>query len=118
MSKNEWGEVIQFLGGWCWGITPDGQALCCGREEDVRAILADPNKKSASSAVNAILDLERKLIEEAKGGTRTEGNIRARVVHKRGAVRGRLVRGTKLKGRHSRLSAKGKRLPVRKSVKV
>lgn len=68
--SDNWGEIIHFVDGWCYGIAPDGKTVCCGKEQEVKAILADPSKRSENPLINEILDLERKLREEQKD----EGN--------------------------------------------
>jgi len=95
MASEDWGEVIQFLDGWCYGIADDGRTVvCCGQEDEAKAMLANPNKKSASPVVNDILDLERRLqnekeIEHGKAGDITPKSGRSQRVVKTGNVRAR-----------------------------
>lgn len=96
-----WGEVIQFQDGWCWGIDPSGATVCCGREDDVAAILSG-GKRSASPVVNDILDLEKILRKERadRDGRDTAGAtaISTRIKAKRtGNFRAGLANHTKHK---------------------
>lgn len=90
-----------------------GETMCCGEEDEVRAMLVDLSKKTANPLVNDILNLERQLRKEAKGGTRANTDINIRKnTPKRDTIRSRFVRGAKLEGRHARILAKRKRLSV------
>jgi len=110
MAKNEAGEVIQFIDGYCYGIAPNLKTVCCGTEEEVKVILADPTKRANNPLVNEILDLEREM---SKGGE--DGTTRANITEKRRSAvkRGGLVRGTQHQGRYTKKIATGKRLPIR-----
>jgi len=66
---DDWGEVLQFVQGQCYGITPDGRTVFIGATEAVRETLANPNRRTGNDVVDEIVDLERRLSsEKTKGG--------------------------------------------------
>jgi len=106
------GEVIQFLDGVCWGVAPNGETVYCGTEDEVKAILADPTKKTESPLVNDILGLERELRKELE----IDGGIQRKDISQKrhsSVKRGGLVRGTEHQGGYTKKVATGKRVPIR-----
>jgi len=117
MASEEQGEVLFFdQEGWCWGVTPNSKTVCCGRTEAVKDMLANPNKRTGNEVVDGIIELERQLKQEKeRENGRTATPIRKSLTARRAnrSERSRLVRGSKSEGRHSRVSAPGKRIPIR-----
>jgi len=116
MAKDEWGEVVQFLDGWCYGVAPDGATICCGREDEVRAMLADQSKRSSNPVVDDILDLERKLqnekeVENGKAGDIQARSSRSQRVIRTGNVRARPDAHTQYKPVDTRQTKTRKGLP-------
>ena len=73
MSVNEdFGEVIYFLDGMCYGIAPTGSTVCLGKEDDIREMLADESRRNGQLGVNDIINLERrgKMAEQQRQSER------------------------------------------------
>ncbi|MFC1987761.1 hypothetical protein ACFLVH_04380 [Chloroflexota bacterium] len=106
--RHSWGEVIQYLDGLCFGIAPNGQTICLGKEAEIKEILADPGKRSINSVINEILELEREL--QAKESN-TDGNSEHRT-RKTSLERGRFTRPLGVNTAAIRQSKAFKRLPL------
>ena len=78
MADTDWGGIIQWVDGFCYGITPNGRTICCGKEADVKATLADPAQKATNPLVNDILNLEIKLLLDKETEDGKPGDIKAR----------------------------------------
>ena len=107
-AKTSWGEVIQFLDGYAWGIAPDGHTVCLGAEADIKAMLADPTKRAANPLINEIVDLERELTERGIHEKQPE-------LQRPGAFRSRTAREVKHRTARTRQTPARKRLPVSSS---
>ena len=62
MKESE-GQVIQYIDGYAWGVTPSGGTACLGTEPDIRAILANPRKHPSNPTIAQVISLERQLIK-------------------------------------------------------
>ena len=72
MSKQEnWGEVIHFLDGKCWGIAPNLKSVCLGNETEVREMLSNPEKRTGNEVIDGIISLEIQLRKEVENGQNT-----------------------------------------------
>lgn len=63
-KQDSFGEVVQFLDGCAYGITPKGNTVFIGSESDVRAILGGKGR-SENRVSTQIIELERKLQRES-----------------------------------------------------
>ena len=45
-TKDSWGEVVQYLDGYAWGVAADGSTICLGVESAVKEAIANPKLKS------------------------------------------------------------------------
>ena len=120
--KEEWGEVLYFdSAGWCWGSWEDKAAVGCGRSDDVKELLADPNGKTGNEIVDRILELERRLRKEKSiENGRTTGSFKARATGRQrvvgtGGLRARPATHAEHKPLDTRHNAPGKRLPLRQA---
>ena len=79
MSKQEdWGKVIYFLDGKCFGIAPNLQTGCLGSETDIKEMLINPDKRTGNPTIDGIIDLEIRLRKELENGQDTgRGVIRS-----------------------------------------
>ena len=66
------GQVIQFIGGSTWGVTPEGKTVYVGTEEDVRVVLANPKKHLRNPVLAGIISLERQLLKQGEMKDRKE----------------------------------------------
>ena len=107
-ARQSWGEVVQYLDGWCWGIAPDGKTICLGKEADIKEMLADPTKKSANATINEIIDLERELNKE-------NDNDRTTKIKRPGDFRSRPSRNFEHRETNARRPPAGKRVAVHKA---
>ncbi|MFC1958650.1 hypothetical protein ACFLV6_01875 [Chloroflexota bacterium] len=105
-----WGEVIQFLDGFCFGIAPDGRTICLGKEAEIKEMLADPTKRSINPLANDIIDLERELIKQKESEDGRQPNLK-----KAGAFRSRPAGNFQRRETNARRSSAGKRAAVHKA---
>lgn len=65
--KNKEGQVIQYIDGFAWGVTPMGGTVCLGTETDVKDRLKNSRRHSKNPIIAQIIELERALnSKEAK----------------------------------------------------
>ncbi len=62
--KSEDGQVIRYIDGFAWGVSPTGETLCLGTETDIRTILANPKLRPRNPTVASIVTLEKQLSKE------------------------------------------------------
>jgi len=110
-TKQSWGEVIQYLDGYAWGIAADGQTICLGREVSIREVIANPKLMSFIPEVDGIISLERELIAKE-----IEGNGRQPELKKPSTFRSRTARTFERRTANTRQAAAGKRLPLHQVV--
>jgi hypothetical protein len=108
--RQSWGEVIQYLDGFCFGIAPDGRTICLGKEADIKEILDNPTQRSINPLVNDIIDLERELIKqkESENGRQPE-------IKRPSAFRSRPAGAFQRRETNARRSSAGKRAAIRKA---
>ncbi|MFC1933454.1 hypothetical protein ACFLXU_07565 [Chloroflexota bacterium] len=105
---HSWGEIIQYLDGMAYGIAPNGQTVCLGKEAEVKEMLADPLKHSTNTVKNDLIDLERQLTKQKE----IENNGRQPELKKPGAFRSRTARTIKRRTANTRQTTARKRLSV------
>lgn len=99
--------IIQYIDGWCYGISAKGKLVCLGSEVAIKEMLASPTKRSINPLVNDIIDLERELIKENE----TDG----REVKRPGNIRSGLIRGSKHREANPRRTSPRKRVAFYKT---
>ena len=106
VKTDKCGEVIQFIDGWCWSIAPNGRTVYCGTEDEVKAILVDPQKTTPSPVVNSILQLEMELQKEKETKDGRWSIQRKGITDKRfiGSKRSRTLRDAQPEKKHPRLA--------------
>ena len=62
--KDQNGQVIQYIDGWAWGITPEGRTVCLGTEPDIKAILANPRRHPENPTIAQVISVERHLFKQ------------------------------------------------------
>jgi len=68
----EFGEVIQFIDGWCWGISSDLKTIYLGEKTEVNEML-ETGKRTGNKIIDDVLDLESQLSKEGKNGKEDTG---------------------------------------------
>ncbi len=106
-TKQSWGEAIQYLDGYAWGIAVDGQTICLGRGASIREAIANPKLMSFIPEVDGIISLERELIAKE-----SEGNGRQPELKKPGTFRSRAARTFKRRTANTRQTTAGKRFSL------
>ena len=77
MSKKEdWGEIIQYLDGECYGTAPNLRTVYLGAEDKVREMLTNPDKRTGNKVIDGIINLEIQLKKEGENGK--QGSIDAK----------------------------------------
>lgn len=94
--RQSWGAVFQYFDGWAWGIAADGRTICLGREDAVKAAVANPKLRSGYEDIDAIIELERSSIIKKEGdyGEQTISTRGQRII-RTGGVRARPARNAK-----------------------
>ena len=108
--KESWGEVLYYLDGLCFGIAHDGRTVCLGKEVDIKAILANPTKRSNNPLTNDIIDLERQLTKQKENEDGRQPEIK-----RPGAFRSRPAGAFQHREANTRRSSARKRIALRKT---
>ena len=108
--RESWGEVLYYLDGLCYGIAPDGQTVCLGKEADIKEMLANPTKCSINPLVNDIIDLERELIKQKENEDGRQPDLK-----RPSAFRSRPARAFQHREANARRSSAGKRAAIHKA---
>ena len=108
-------QVIQFIDGVCWGVSPSGATVYCGTEQEVREMLEDKSRMPTNPIVREILKLEIKLQNEGEMENGRTAIQRNKITDQRSFItqRSGLMRNTKFEDKHTRLVTQGKRFPIR-----
>ena len=111
-SKHYWNDegVIQYLDGWGWGVDADLQTICLGREDTVRAALANPKLRSSDPAIDQVIELEREIIAKE-----SETNGRQPKLKRPSDVRSRPIGAFQHREANARRAAPRKRAAVHKA---
>lgn len=64
--KEQEGQVIQYIDGFAWGITPRGDTICLGTETDIRTIVANPKLHPKNPTIAQVISTERALSKQEK----------------------------------------------------
>ena len=79
MSKEDsFGEVLNYIDGYAYGVSPEGRTVCLGTETDIRAILANPRKHPQNPTIAQVINLERQLVKQGqKQVSREQAKVKA-----------------------------------------
>lgn len=65
MTKEQDGQVIQYIDGFAWGVGPTGRTVCLGDEAKIKELLTMPKQKRAGNpTIDQIISLERSLVKQ------------------------------------------------------
>ena len=63
-KEQDFGEVINYVDGFAYGVTPEGRTVCLGSEGSIKAILGNPRRKPENEMIARIVGLERQLAKK------------------------------------------------------
>ncbi len=108
--RQSWGEVVQYLDGWAWGVDIELNTVCLGKEDAVKAAIANPKLHCSITAIDQVIELEREIIKQE-----SEADGRQPKLKRPGDFRSRPIGTVKHREANARRSSAGKRTAVYKA---